>query len=68
MTQNDIYQIDNELSKYFYDICSRPTEASLHNNEIRRKLLESIVTYYKLHADNVREIKSHEILRTLLDA
>ncbi len=68
MTQNDIYQINCELSKYFYDICNRPTETSLPNNTTRRKLLESIVTYYKLHADNVKDIKSYEILRTLLDS
>jgi DNA repair protein RecO (recombination protein O) len=70
-TYNDIYQIDCELSRCFYNVCSRQTtfdkQHFITNNTTRRKLLESIVTYYKLHADNVRDIKSYEILRTLLD-
>ena len=66
-TQNDIYQIDIELSKHFYNLCTKP-QTFVSNNTIRRKLLESIVTYYKLHADNVRDIKSYEILRTLLES
>ncbi|MBR5215112.1 MAG: DNA repair protein RecO [Bacteroidales bacterium] len=72
MTQNDIHQIDEELSRYFYDICKASMRGDQQNltisNSIRRKLLESIVMYYKLHADEVRDIKSYEILRTLLDA
>lgn len=71
-TENDIYQIDSDLSRCFYNICTQPTESDrlkfIPNNATRRKLLEAIVTYYKLHADNVRDIKSYEILRTLLDA
>ena len=67
MTQNDLYQIDTELSKHFYSICDPQSEVLL-NNAIRRKLLESIVTYYKLHANEVRDIKSYEILRTLLES
>ena len=66
MTQNDLYQIDTELSKHFYSICAPQSEVML-NNAIRRKLLESIVTYYKLHANEVRDIKSYEILRMLLE-
>lgn len=66
MTQNDLYQIDTELSKHFYSICNQQSEVLL-SNAIRRKLLESIVTYYKLHANEVRDIKSYEILRTLLE-
>lgn len=66
MTQNDLYQIDTELSKHFYSICNPQSEVLL-SNSIRRKLLESIVTYYKLHANEVRDIKSYEILRTLLE-
>lgn len=66
MTQNDLYQIDTELSKHFYSICNPRSEVLL-SNSIRRKLLESIVTYYKLHANEVRDIKSYEILRTLLE-
>ena len=68
----DIYQIDSDLSRCFYNICKYPTESDrqkfVPNNATRRKLLESVVTYYKLHADNVREIKSYEILRMLLNS
>ncbi len=63
---NDIYQIDNELSKSFYRISgSRDASGFSYSHDLntRRKLLDAIVTYYKLHADNVRDIKSHEILR-----
>ena len=67
MTQNDLYQIGTELSKHFYNICNPQSETML-NNAIRRKLLESIVTYYKLHAEEVKDIKSYEILRTLLES
>ena len=31
----------------------------------RRKLLDAVVTYYKLHADNVRDIKSIDVLREI---
>ncbi len=68
---NDIYQIDNELSKAFFLI----SQQSLLNNNLqtsrfcdlntRRSLLDAIVTYYKLHADNVRDIKSVEVLREI---
>lgn len=64
---NDIYQIDSELSKCFYELCRSNNNNLTINNTTRRSLLEAIVTYYKLHADNVRDIKSYEILRTLLD-
>ena len=67
-THNDIYQIDNEPSQFLYKLCRFNNDNLTISNATRRKLLEAIVTYYKLHADNVREIKSYEILRTLLDA
>lgn len=67
-THNDIYQIDNEPSQFLYKLCRYNNDNLTISNATRRKLLEAIVTYYKLHADNVREIKSYEILRTLLDA
>jgi DNA repair protein RecO (recombination protein O) len=67
-THNDIYQIDNEPSQFLYKLCRYNNDNLTISNATRRKLLEAIVMYYKLHADNVREIKSYEILRTLLDA
>ncbi len=72
MTQNDIHQIDEEISRHFYELCKASMKSHQQNlainNNIRRKLLDAIVTYYKFHADNVKDIKSYEILRTLLDA
>lgn len=74
---NDIYQIDAELSKAFYQLSvissqqnlSRLSQVfSLSGSLIlstRRQLLEAVVTYYKLHSDNVREIKSIEVLREM---
>lgn len=67
-THNDIYQIDCEPSQFLYKLCRYNNDNLTISNATRRKLLEAIVMYYKLHADNVREIKSYEILRTLLDA
>ena len=69
---NDIYQIDAELSKIFFLISQQSLLKDIHEDSAatrlydlnsRRKLLDAIVTYYKLHADNVREIKSVEVLR-----
>ena len=75
---NDIYQIDEELSETFYNVCKlsavshQPSADSqilrFSDSQVlktRRKLLDAIVTYYKLHADNVRDIKSVEVLREI---
>ena len=66
-TQNDIHQIDVGLSKIFYEICKSSDSTDdvkcQLNNNTRSLLLDAVVSYYKLHAENVKEIKSHEILR-----
>ncbi len=73
-SQNDIYQIDQELSRKFYLLETQKMSGagSLNNNgdfslnnKERRSLLEAIVTYYKLHTENIREIKSFEVIKTL---
>ncbi len=65
--QEGFYMIDSCLSKYFYDICSDDNDYVISiNNDIRRQLLEYIITYYRLHVENVKEIHSHEVLRTIL--
>ena len=65
-TQNDIYQIDPELSRKFYHI-GTSTLGDFQNNRLsnsdRRQLLDAIVMYYKLHTENIRDIKSLEVLR-----
>lgn len=71
---NDIYQIDAELSKIFFLISQQSLLKDTYTDSAilrfcdlnsRRKLLDAIVTYYKLHADNVRDIKSVDVLREI---
>lgn len=65
---NSIHVIDNNLSTIFYNICKKGYENYDINlsNSIRQQLLEAIVLYYKLHVENVKDIRSHEILHTIL--
>lgn len=76
---NDIYQIDEDISNALYNVCQLsinsqewPPSSQIFNVSkssvltIRRQLLDAIVIYYKLHADNVQEIKSIDILREIL--
>lgn len=66
--KDGIYIIDSDLSKYFYKICLEDINNSsiTISNKTRKELLDTIVTYYKLHVDNNREIRSHEVLHTIL--
>lgn len=85
--QNDIYQMEPELSRAFYEILevtrqcdstrdslslsatqplSNSTTQQLSLKE-RRKLLEHIATYYKLHVEDMRELSSYEILKTVFE-
>lgn len=66
--QHLLYPIDKDLSKDFYDICQQDiSRTNLNiNNDKRRQLLEIIVSYYKSHIDNIKEIQSYEILREVL--
>ena len=61
-TQNDIYQMDSELSRKLYYIGNSQQTHRLANSD-RRQLLDALVMYYKLHTENIREIKSLEVLR-----
>lgn len=66
---NSVYIIDNQLSKHFYHLCntriSDNENLNLRNTE-RRQLLDAVTTYYKLHVSGFNEIKSSEILQTVL--
>lgn len=70
--QNDIYQMEPELSRTFYKISSshRLTDLETHRLSLkeRRKLLEHIATYYKLHVEDMRELGSFEILKTVFES
>lgn len=70
--QNDIYQMEPELSRAFYDISASlqlSNSATQHLSlKERRLLLESISTYYKLHVEDMRELSSYEILKTVFES
>ena len=63
------YLIDNSLSGLFYKLCGNNIFdnvcLNLTNSE-RRQLLEAVITYYKLHVSGFNEMKSTEILKTVL--
>ena len=78
--QNDIYQMEPELSRTFYEILevtrqcdstgdspSKSVSQILSLKE-RRLLLEHISTYYKLHVEDMRELSSYEILKTVFES
>lgn len=85
--QNDIYQMEPELSRAFYEILevTRPCDSTRDSLSLsatqplsnsasqqlslkeRRKLLEHIATYYKLHVEDMRELSSYEILKTVFE-
>lgn len=66
-----IYLIDNQQSKLFYNLCKDSffdsNDLCLKNGE-RRQLLEAVISYYKLHVSGFNEIKSAEILKTVLQS
>ena len=63
------YIIDNQLSTLFYNLCRcsifDDTSLNLTNNE-RRQLLEVVITYYKMHIGGFNDMKSTDILKTVL--
>lgn len=68
-TSNSPYIIDYQLCELFYKLCCinlfDDTNLNLKNTE-RRQLLEAVISYYKLHVSGFNEIKSSEILKTVL--
>lgn len=63
------YIIDNQLSSLFYNLCRYSifddSCLNLTNNE-RRQLLEVVITYYKMHIGGFNDMKSTDILKTVL--
>ncbi len=63
------YLIDNNLSGLFFKLCKNnifdDARLNFTNNE-RRQLLEAVITYYKLHVSGFNEMKSGDILKTVL--
>lgn len=65
-----IYIIDNQLSEYFNHLCNTNLFEydSLHlKNAERRRLLDAVISYYKLHVSGFNEIKSSDVLKTVLE-
>lgn len=64
-----LYVIDNQLTEKFFNLCnsdiSENKSLNIRNSE-RRSLLDSVITYYKLHVAGFNDIKSCDILRTVL--
>ena len=61
--------LNQELSKHFYALSACPLEEleSLQlKGEQRKSLLHSIIDYYRLHLEGLREIKSHLVLESVL--
>jgi DNA repair protein RecO (recombination protein O) len=63
------YFLDATLSRSFHKLL-HTDRASVNNLNIpsptRRALLESLITYYKLHVDQFKEIKSLSVITTIL--
>jgi len=63
------YLIDNQQSKLFYKLCGNNIfeDACLNfTNSERRQLLETVITYYKLHVSGFNDMKSGDVLKTVL--
>lgn len=63
------YIIDSQTSTLFFNLCRcsifDDTSLNLTNNE-RRQLLEVVITYYKMHIGGFTDMKSTDILKTVL--
>ncbi|MBR6438502.1 MAG: DNA repair protein RecO [Bacteroidales bacterium] len=63
------YVIDSRLSALFFKLCNNnifeDTCLNLTNAE-RRQLLEAVTTYYKMHIGGFNDMKSTDILKTIL--
>lgn len=64
-----VYPIDGQASAAFYQLCKNNLFGNecLHlTNNGRRQLLDAVITYYKLHVSGFNEMKSHEVLKAVL--
>ncbi len=66
---NIIFPIEGECNKVFKELCDTSIFDDIRlgiSNEVRRKMLGYIITYYRLHVNGFKEMNSNEILRTIL--
>lgn len=67
---NSVYVIDYQASEDFYRLCKTnifDNDNLNFRNAERRQLLDAVIAYYKLHVSGFNEIKSNEILKTVLE-
>lgn len=68
---NAIYVIDPQHSEIFYRLCCSNIfdDSKLNiNYQERRHLIEAVIAYYKLHVSGFNEMKSADVLKTVLQA
>lgn len=68
---NAIYVIDKQQSELFYRLCCNNIFDDVKiniNYQERHHLTEAVITYYKLHVSGFNEMKSAEVLKTVLQA
>ncbi len=64
-----IYYIENQLCTAFYELCRSDFFDKLSfrlTNDERRRLLEAVVTYYKLHVSGFNDMNSISVLKAIL--
>lgn len=65
-----VYCMDEELSLLLYQLLcceSRQCHWVVMHHAQRRRLLQSLLTYYRLHIESLPEIRSHEILHEVFE-
>ena len=61
------YCLDEEISKYFYYFIASKNYTFGLNQTKRNLILEKILTYYYLHLEGIREIKSFKVLNEVFE-
>ena len=68
---NSTYVIDPKQSEMLYNLCNHDVFDDFClkiTTPERRQLLEAVISYYKLHVSGFNEMKSTDILKTLLQS
>lgn len=68
---NAVYIIDQQLSALFFRLCNDNIFDDSRMNityQERHHLIEAVIAYYKLHVSGFNEMKSADVLKTVLQA
>ncbi|MBP5644058.1 MAG: DNA repair protein RecO [Bacteroidales bacterium] len=68
---NAIYVIDKQQSELLHKLCVNNILDDFRlniSNQERRQMLETVITYYKLHVSGFNEMKSTDVLKTVLQS